>query len=124
MENIRVINVLSPDTYEDCRIKGSINVPLDTLADYVKDLPKDSELIVYCASYMCPMSKRAWRLLKDQGFTNIRAYEGGTAEWYSLGYPTEGPAQKTYLKEQYDRPTDNGEVETITVEELKEKLSF
>jgi len=123
MNKLRVINVLSPETYEDCHITGSINVPLDTIVEYAKDLPKDAELVVYCASYTCPMSKRAWRLLKDQGFTNVRAYEGGAAEWYSLGYPTTGQAQLKYLKERYDKP-GNGDVEIITADELKEKLSF
>jgi len=124
MKNLRVINVLSPDVYEDCHIKGSINVPYDSLADYAKDVPKDTELVVYCASYRCPMSKRAWHLLKDQGFTNIKAYEGGAAEWYSLGHPTEGPAEKSYLKEKYDQTFDNGDMEIITAEQLREKLSF
>ncbi len=124
MNTIRVINVLSPETYEDCHIAGSINVPYDNLAEYANDLPKDAELVVYCASYMCPMSKRAWHLLKDKGFTNVRAYEGGTSEWYSLGYPTKGVAELKYLKEHYDKPIANGDIETITAEELKEKLSF
>ncbi len=118
-----VINVLSPEVYEDCHITGSINVPYDTLADHVKDMPKDTEMVVYCASFMCPMSRRAWQLLKDLGFTNVRAYEGGAAEWYSKGYPTEGPAQQAYLKERYEKPSGHEEVTTITAEELKEKLS-
>ncbi len=83
--------------YADCHIKGSINVPYDNLVEYTKDLPKDTEIVVYCASYVCPMSRRAYTLLKDQGFTNIRAYEGGAAEWHKLGYPTEGPAKMIYL---------------------------
>ena len=124
MDEIRVINVLSKDVYDDCHITGSVNVPLDDLVEYGKDIPKDAELVVYCANYMCPMSKRAWRLLKDQGFSNVRAYEGGASEWYSLGYPTIGPATQQYLKEKYDKPLENGDVEVITADQLKEKLSF
>lgn len=124
MQDVQVINVLSPDVYKDCHISGSINVPFDQLAEYSDVLPKDADIIVYCASYMCPMSKRAWQLLKDKGFTNIRAYEGGTAEWHALGYPTEGPATLSYLQESYDKPLEHGEVEIISVEELKEKLSM
>jgi len=121
---MQIINVLGPAVFEDCHIKGSINVPLDSLVDYAKDIPKDTELVVHCASYICPMSKRAWQLLKDQGFTQVKAYEGGTAEWYAQGLPTEGPAEQTYLKEQYDKPITNGDVETIDIEELKQKLAL
>ncbi len=121
---MQIINVLGPDIFEDCRIKGSINIPLDELAAYAEALPKDAELVVHCASYICPMSKRAWQLLNDKGFTNVKAYEGGTAEWYALGLPTEGPAQQSYLKEHYDKPTTNGDVETIEVEELRQKLAL
>jgi rhodanese-related sulfurtransferase len=119
-----LINVLSPEAYEDCHIKGSINVPLDTLAEYSEKLPKNAEIIVQCASYVCPMSRRAWRLLKDKGFTNVKAYEGGTAEWYALGLPTEGPAHGAYLKEHYEKSPAPDDVEIIDIEELKEKLAI
>lgn len=119
---MQIINVLSPSIFEDCHIKGSVNVPFDSLVDYVEDLPKDTELVVHCASYLCPMSKRAWQLLKDQGFINVKAYEGGTAEWYALGFPTEGPAEQTYLNEHYDKPTTSGDVETIDAKGLHKKL--
>ncbi len=125
MTSFRLINVLSPETFADCYITGSINVPFEKLAEYTKDLPKDTEMIVYCASYVCPMSRRAWQLLKDLGFTQIRAYEGGAAEWHALGYPTEGPAQMSYLKEEYDQPAHTGEkIATISAQELKKKLGL
>ncbi len=124
MENVRVINVLSPETYADCHIKGSLNIPYDSLIEYTKNFPKDTEMVVYCASYVCPMSGRAATLLKDQGFTNVCAYEGGAAEWVALGYPTEGPAQMKYLHEKYNKPEDTGEIKTISAQELKRKLSL
>lgn len=119
-----VINVLSPEVYEDCHIKGSLNVPYDRLAEFVQDLPKDTELIVYCASYICPMSRRAWQLLKDKGFINVRAYEGGMAQWYSQGYPFEGPGEQDYLHDQYDQPIAHEKIATITMDELKKKLGY
>ena len=124
-QKFQLINVLMPTTYNDCHIKDSINVPLDKLADYVRELPKDSELIVYCASYICPVSKRAWRLLTELGFTNVYAYEGGMAEWYQKGYPTGGPCNEDYLKKQYTKSEHEGEpIKEITAEDLKTKLNF
>lgn len=125
MKNFLLINVLSPETFADCHISGSINVPYDNLTEYTKDLPKDTEMIVYCASYICPMSRKAWQLLNYLGFTNIRAYEGGAAEWHALGYPTEGPAKASYLKEDYDQPAHTEEeIATISAQELKKKLAL
>ncbi len=121
---MKVINVLSPEVFKDCHIKGSINVPFDELDAYAQTLAKDEEIVVQCASYVCPMSRRAWKLLHDKGFINVKAYEGGTAEWYALGLPTEGPAKLSYLTEHYDRPTAHDEVQTIEVEELKRKLGL
>lgn len=123
MEKFLLINVLAPDVYADCHIKGSINVPYDMLSDYVQKLPKDTDIILYCASYVCPMSKRAWHLLKSLGCTNVKAYEGGAAEWYVLGYPTEGPALLSYLHEEYDKPTETGEIATISAKDLLKRLS-
>ena len=60
-----IINVLSEEAYNDCHIKNTVNAPLLKLAEYVKKFPKDTELIVYCASYICSASKNAWRLLVD-----------------------------------------------------------
>jgi rhodanese-related sulfurtransferase len=117
-----VFNVLAPEVFHDCHITGTLNVPYAELADYVKDFPKNTEIIVYCASPICPMSRKAWQLLQELGFTNVRAYEGGMAEWYSLGYPYEGPAQKDYLKQEYEEPTDG--IPTITADELKQKLNL
>ena len=50
--NLRVINVLDKDLFDDCRIKGSVNVPFmdqddpdkSPIEGYAKDLPKDTIL--------------------------------------------------------------------------------
>lgn len=121
---MKLINVLSPEAFQDCHIQGSINVPYDQLEAFVKDLPKQTELIVYCASYSCPLSKKAFHLLKNLGFTNIAAYEGGIVEWHALGYPSEGSCSMDYLNEQHTKPSVDEGSEIITAEELQERLSL
>ena len=125
MNNPYIINVLGAETHHDCHIKNTINAPLSLLAAYVKELPKDTELIVYCASYACPLSRKAWQLLTDLGFTNVYAYEGGINEWHQKGYPCEGPCKKEYLEEQHERPLEvEGIIKEISAEELKKKLEL
>ena len=97
-ESLLVLNVLSKDSFEDCHIKGSFNVPLNTLEQTAKSWHKDREIVVYCASYMCHASVEAYKKLKSLGFNNVFAYEGGTKEWKAKGFPTEGSCAADYLK--------------------------
>ena len=97
MKKLLVINALLKKHYNDCHILGSINVPLDELAVFAQKLEKDTPIIVYCASYLCPVSRKAWYLLHRMGFTNVWAYEGGIAEWVQKGYLAQGACQEEYL---------------------------
>jgi len=92
-----VINVLPENYYHDCRIKGSINVPADQLEEYAKGIDRETPIVVYCASYTCPASANAWKLLHKMGFKNVWAYEGGMNEWYHVGFALEGACMKDYI---------------------------
>lgn len=88
--DIDVINVLPEESYRDCHIEASRSIPLSSLAVAAKQWDKNKEIIVYCASYQCHASRKAYDLLCSLGFTNVYAYEGGMREWKELGLPTEG----------------------------------
>ncbi len=120
-----VINALKNDAFADCHIPKSINIPLDQLKQASEQFDKDAEIIVYCASNECPVSQRAWHLLTNMGFTNVRAYEGGIREWKQKGFPTAGPCKAQYLTPPFGEslPEDT-KIKTITAEELKKKLSL
>jgi rhodanese-related sulfurtransferase len=120
--NNKIINVLAPSVYEDCHIKDTVNVPLDQLVEYVKRFPKDTEFIVYCAHSACPLSREAYHVLNDLGYTNIVAYEGGIAQWYQQGLPVEGPCKEDYLREPHSMPGEDPAVKTISIQNLKNKI--
>lgn len=120
--SVMVINVLARKYAEDCRIKGSISVPLEELEKFVEKMPRDTELVVYCARYTCPKSREAYQKLRQLGFTNIKAYEGGVQEWHAKGLPTEGICEMPYISEGPDKPQKASGVETITAEELVKLL--
>src|SRR5215212_3236870 len=77
-----VICVAFPLLYRQKHIAGAIfagpgNTPqgLETLRKAVAELPKDSDLVLYCGC--CPMTKcpnirPTYALLKEMGFTRIR----------------------------------------------------
>lgn len=95
---LTVINALNKESYDDCRITGSINIPLDTLQEKAKTWARDKEIVVYCADEECPVSRNAFETLATMGFTNIYAYEGGMREWKQKGFPSQGACQADYLK--------------------------
>lgn len=115
-----LLNVLDAQYARDCMIKGSHSVPLDLLENFVKEIPKNTEIIVYCARYGCDVSSKAWHLLDKLGFTNIRAYEGGIQEWYQHGLPVEGACEMDYLRAPIGVPQKHsGKLTVITLEELR-----
>ena len=122
-QKILVINALAKEYYDDCHIKGSISIPLNELANYAKKLDKNQEIVVYCATYDCPVSKKAWHLLNDLGFKNLKAYEGGMNEWLKIGFAYEGACKSDYLKKENKPEKADAKVKTISAQELKRNLN-
>ncbi len=119
-----IINVLDKDLYDDCHIAGSINVPFEEVGKYAQsNFDTDAEIVLYCTNYFCTSSGYAQKKLKSLGFKHVWAYEGGTAEWYQLGFPINGPAKQKYLERKIKTPEyDSDELAAIiTAETLKRK---
>jgi rhodanese-related sulfurtransferase len=93
-----VVNVLPADSFNDCHITSSINIPLEELEEHAKEWPKHKKIVVYCAHDQCPLSHRAYELLTKLGFQNVFAYEGGIKEWHKKGLPTKGECKADFLK--------------------------
>ncbi|MBP6892171.1 rhodanese-like domain-containing protein [Candidatus Babeliales bacterium] len=99
LPDLTIINVLNEETYVDCHIPGSINVPYDRLIETLAGWEKDKEIVVYCAQNSCSKSKEAYELLADLGFTHLSEYSGGMKDWLKKGYDTIGICTMRYLHE-------------------------
>lgn len=81
-------------------IPSSLNITDSTFETGYKqiiDLPKDKELIVFCAGYSCEKSPNVAKMLKDKGHKNVKIYSGGEPEWATKNYLEVGTAViKTY----------------------------
>jgi phage shock protein E len=73
-----IIDVRTRGEYQGGHIKGSINIPLDTLTSNLPNLKKDKSIITCCASGM--RSASAKKILQSNGFLEV--YNGGG--WMSL----------------------------------------
>ena len=75
MESPKIIDVRDPAEFATGAYPGAVNIPLDQLEGRAEELidSKSRPVIVYCASGM--RSRRAARILKAQGFTDVN--DGG-----------------------------------------------
>lgn len=96
-EKVKVINVLESKYFNDCHIKGSINIPHDQLLEQTASWDKDQEIIVYCANLECTKSKKSYELLVDIGFKNVYEYPGGIKEWFQSGQKIDGNCKLDYI---------------------------
>lgn len=85
-----VVNVLDKEFYDECHIKGSIQVAFDNVEEYFKNIDRNTPIVTYCSNYACTASGFVAQMLTDMGFKNVKAFEGGMAQWYQKGYPVEG----------------------------------
>lgn len=73
-----ILDVRSKREYQGGHIKGSVNIPVETLGKNLKKLKKDKPIITCCASGM--RSGSAKNILKSNGFAEV--HNGGN--WMSL----------------------------------------
>jgi rhodanese-related sulfurtransferase len=86
-DDFKLVMALSGFAYRTMHIPGSLH--FETVEDAVAALDRDDEIVVYCADAYCVASIYAYRLLEREGFTRVRRYAGGVADWEDAGYPLE-----------------------------------
>jgi rhodanese-related sulfurtransferase len=69
---------------------GSINV--NKLQQAQEHLDLDDDIVVYCPDTNYLASRAAYHYLTSNGFTNVRRFSGGLAEWQAAGLPLKGEA--------------------------------
>jgi rhodanese-related sulfurtransferase len=125
-DDFRLLMVLSANAYEAKHIPGSLHFA--TWQDALAALDPSEEIVVYCAGEYCAASIRFYVLLERNGYTRVRRYAGGLADWEGAGYPIassrgtqppdnapslrdRGPSLPTSSEESQPRPTMNDEEE-------------
>jgi rhodanese-related sulfurtransferase len=90
-----LVDALAPMSYAHSHLPGAINlIPErvdDEAARRIPDL--DANVVVYCANAECESSVEVAERLVALGYTNVRHYAGGKAEWTEAGLPLEGRAR-------------------------------
>jgi glyoxylase-like metal-dependent hydrolase (beta-lactamase superfamily II)/rhodanese-related sulfurtransferase len=81
----QVVDVRSPREYGAKHIAGSVNVPLNHLAERVQELPADGSFLVHCAGGY--RSSIGASLLLQRGVSRVSELAGGVAAWEAAGLP-------------------------------------
>jgi len=74
----QIIDVRTKAEYQDGHIKGSLNIPLQSLESNLNKIKKDKPVITCCASGMRSASAKS--ILQSRGYENV--HNGGG--WISL----------------------------------------
>jgi rhodanese-related sulfurtransferase len=86
---LTIVDVLGAASWAHEHIPGAVSLPLADIPTQARAvLPDlDAEIVTYCASASCPASAEAAARLRALGYTNVRHYPGGLAEWKAAGGP-------------------------------------
>jgi rhodanese-related sulfurtransferase len=90
---VTVLDVRPTEEYEFGHIPGAVNVPLERIEQYLRDLPKKQEVIAYCRGAYCVLAFEAVATLREKGF-RARRLEEGYPEWKAAGLPVEKPSRE------------------------------
>ncbi len=86
-EDIAILDIRDKEDYDKTHIKNSINIPLEEVANRIKELPRNKELIVYDKTGN--RSKLIVESLTKKGFTQAINLINGYPEWQNKDYPIE-----------------------------------
>ena len=80
-----LLDVRGPREWEEKRIQGSVNLPLNHLLERLSEVPRDRRIAVHCAGGY--RSSIAVSILHQHGITNVIEIAGGLAAWEAAGLP-------------------------------------
>jgi NADPH-dependent 2,4-dienoyl-CoA reductase/sulfur reductase-like enzyme/rhodanese-related sulfurtransferase len=78
-EDIFLLDVRSPQEFDEVRIPGSTLVPLGALRSRVEDVPKDKKVVTFCKSSL--RAYEASLILQHEGYENVWVLDGGIMAW-------------------------------------------
>jgi len=81
-----LVDVRTPEEYEDGRVPGAISIPLSTLSQRAGEIPRDRRVYVICASG--GRSLAGADVLNQAGWDTVSVAEG-TKGWLAAGRPVE-----------------------------------
>lgn len=86
-----LLEALPEKYYRHGHLPGAQLFPHDRARELAAELltKKDARIVVYCASATCLNSHQVARTLAELGYTDVRVYIEGKADWQAAGLSLE-----------------------------------
>ena len=92
-----ILDARSPEEFAEGHIPGAKNLPYYEFAEkasvVLKKIPFDREIIAYCEGLECTNAEDLAFLLKENGYVQVKVFEGGWEEWTKKGMPVKRGAE-------------------------------
>jgi rhodanese-related sulfurtransferase len=88
---LTLLEALPEKYYRHSHLPGARLFPHDRARDLAPSVltDKDAAIVVYCASATCLNSHQAAQTLTELGYTDVRVYVEGKADWQAAGFALE-----------------------------------
>jgi rhodanese-related sulfurtransferase len=89
---VTLVEALSVEAFEAEHIPGAVNVPGELTSEIAAVVAPDPRrpVVVYCSGQGCTRSKVTAAAFERLGYTDVRVYPGGKADWWQAGLPLVG----------------------------------
>ena len=74
-----VVDVREPHELDICRLNGTLHIPMGQVAERLKELNPDAEILVHCRSG--GRSGKVVEFLQSKGYKNVHNVAGGILAW-------------------------------------------
>jgi rhodanese-related sulfurtransferase len=75
------------------RVAGALNLPAEEFtkrfAEFAAALPRETEIVIYCDSKRCELSRHVADQLGPLGYRSVKIFYHGWDEWKQRGWPAE-----------------------------------
>lgn len=89
-----LLEALPEKYYREGHLPRAVPMPHDRVDELaaIRAPDRDADVVVYCASDTCQNSAIAADRLRELGYSRVRVYAGGKADWVAAGLAVETPA--------------------------------
>lgn len=95
--DVLIVDARTTELYQRSHIVGAVSLPMmdveAMLPEFMARVPKERSIIAYCSGFGCPDSFDLGVRLLEEGYRDVRVFEGGFPEWSDAGLPVTGESR-------------------------------
>lgn len=112
--SVMLLDVRTAEEFSFGSLPGAVNIPLDDLRERMQELPKDKEIIVFCAVGL--RGYLAQRILRGHGYMAVRNLIGGYKTFATANAPVGKPNLPYNEPKNLDTQAMTTEIKTVKID--------